>query len=77
MKREDDKTGIIGQWEELLWHAVRRWETKEKDLDKDPKDRKSTEKKELIAYTTKKNFSQRKRKKNKDKRKTDIQTQWP
>ena len=34
------------------------------------------ENKEMIAYMTKKDFSQRKKKKNKDKRKTDIKTQW-
>ena len=38
-------------------------ETKEKDLDKDPKDRKVTNNKEKIAYMTKKDFSERKRKK--------------
>ena len=48
---------------------------KEKDFNNDSKDRKSIENREMIAYMTKKVFSQSKRKKNKEKRKMDIQTQ--
>ena len=39
------------------------------------KDEELKENKEMIAYMTKKDFSRRKKKKNKDKRNTDIQTQ--
>ena len=80
IKKEDDKKDIKEALDNEKNHyetlSEDEKETKEKDLNNEQKDEELKENKEIIAYMTKKNFSQRKKKKKNDKRKTDINTQW-
>ena len=77
INKENDKKDIEEASDnEKNYYQTLSEDEKEKEDKNDKHEEKLKENKETIAYMTKKDFSQRKKKKKKDRMKTDIQTQW-